>query len=723
MGKRKEPMTTGAAKVPIIMQLEALECGAACLAMVLAYYGKWIPLEQVRVDCGVSRDGSNAKNILRAARSYGLEVQAFRYEPDSLKEKGTYPCIIHWNFNHFVVLDGFKKNKAVLNDPARGRVEVSMKEFDISFTGVCLFLKPSSEFEPSGKQKSIWEYVKKQLKGAKTAVAFVVLTTVITSIVNIINPLFSNIFADRLLTGQNREWMCPFLVGLGLFCLVQLVAGWINAIYSLKLQGKLAITANARFMWHSLNLPMEFYSQRLAGDIVSRKESNEAIAQSLIDTLAPLALNSMMMIFYLVVMVRYSVFLTLIGLCGVVLNLFVSRIVAEKRVNINRVMMRDSGKLWAATVAGIDMIESIKSSGSEEGFFERWAGFQASVNTQKVKGNNINQYVGMIPTLVLQIVNVLVLGFGVFFILSGEFTVGMLLAFQGFLSAFIVPAKTVLEGSQKLQEMRVNMERIEDVMEYPEDVLSSKESELPEDCNKLSGRIELRNITFGYSRLAPPLIEDFSMVLEPGRKVAFIGPSGCGKSTISKLISGIYRPWSGEILFDGIPLEEINHDIFTSSVAVVDQDITLFEGSIGSNIKMWDDSIEDFEMILAARDAEILPDILKRDGGFEYHMLEGGRDFSGGQRQRMEIARVLAQDPTIMIMDEATSALDARTEFEVINSIQRRGITCVVVAHRLSTVRDCDEIIVLNCGKVVERGNHETLMSQQGLYASLVSNE
>ena len=713
----------GYVKVPVVMQMEALECGAASLAMILAYYKKWIPLEQVRVDCGVSRDGSNAKNILKAARNYGLKAQGFRYEPDTLKLKGSFPCIIHWNFNHFVVLNGFKKNKAMINDPARGKVEVSMDEFDGSFTGICLLFEPDNQFVATGKKKSIFDFMKKKLNGAKAAIAFVVLTTLITSLVNIINPVFSRIFMDRLLTAKNLEWLYPFLFGLIIFCTIRIIAEWINAIYSIKLEGKLAISSNVRYMWHVLRLPMEFYSQRMAGDIAARKNNNEGIAKSFIDTLAPLFLNMVMMFFYLIVMVRYSLILAVIGIAGVLCNLLFNQYITQKRMNIARVMSRDSGKLWSATVSGIEMIESIKSSGAEDGFFERWSGFQASVHTQKIKNTRVNQYLGYIPTLILQIVNVLILVVGIYFIIENQLTVGMLFAFQGFLSSFLLPAQSLLHSGQILQEMRVDMERVEDVLEYPTDVHFDDKSIGSLSYEKLKGKIELRNVTFGYSKLASPLIEDFNMILEPGKKIAFVGSSGCGKSTLSKLITGLYKPWSGEILFDGQPIETIDRHILTSSLAVVDQDITLFEDTISSNIKMWDNSIENFEMILAARDANIHSDILERENGFEYKMMEGGKDFSGGQRQRLEIARVLAQDPTIMIMDEATSALDAKTEFEVVESIQKRGITCIVIAHRLSTIRDCDEIVVLDHGRVVERGKHQDLYAANGLYTSLVSNE
>ncbi len=722
--KIKSPITKGVAKVPVVMQMEALECGAASLAMILAYYGKWIPLEQVRLDCGVSRDGSNAKNILRAARSYGLSAKGYRYEPEVLKKEGRFPCIIHWNFNHFVVLNGFRGNKAVLNDPAKGTYTVPMSTFDESFTGICLILEPNENFVPEGKPQSMLAYAKKRLVGAGAAIVFVILTAVITSLLGIITPAFSRIFLDRLLTGENPNWLMPFTFALAGISVVQLVVAWIQAVYSLRINGKLAMVGNTTFMWKVLRMPMEFFSQRMAGDIQSRQSSNAMIAGQLVNTFAPLALNAVMMSFYLIVMLRYSVILTLIGLASVLVNLILSSIISKKRINITRVQMRDAGKLAGTTVAGIEMIETIKASGAENGFFEKWAGYQASVNTNMVRFQRMNQLLGLLPTLVSSLCDTAVLMTGVFLAMKGEFTVGMIMAFQGFLSSFISPATTLISAGQTLQEMRTDMERIEDVMKYPTDVTfeNSDDSENIE-YDKLSGNIEIKNVTFGYSRLAEPLIKDFSMSLKSGSRVAFVGPSGCGKSTVSKLISGLYKPWSGEILFDGKPMSKIDRSVFTGSLAVVDQDIILFEDTIANNIKMWDNSIEDFEMIMAARDAQLHEDIMQREGGYQYKLTEGGKDFSGGQRQRMEIARVLAQDPTIIILDEATSALDAKTEYDVVKSIKDRGITCIVVAHRLSTIRDCDEIIVMDQGNVVERGTHEELMKNGGAYTQLVSNE
>ena len=726
-------MKSGVAKVPVIMQMEALECGAACLAMVMAYYDKWVPLAQVRKDCGVSRDGSKAINMLAAARSYGFKAGGYLFELEHLRKNATFPCIIHWEFNHFVVCNGFKGNKVYLNDPARGDYSVSMEAFDKSFTGVCLLIEPGPDFEPSGRPKSIAEYAQKSLKGAEAALAFVIVTTVISSLIGILTSGFSRVFLDELLTGEEPSWFVFFMVGLGILTLIQLVAAWIKAIYSLRLDGKMAVVGSSSYMWKVLRLPMEFFSQRMAGDIQQRKDSNAAIAGQIVTTLAPLAINTFMMVFYLVVMIRYSWLLTLVGVLSVFLQLLVSRIVSQRRINITRVMMRDAGKLSSATVSGIDMIETIKASGSENGFFEKWAGYQASVNTQTVRFARINQYLGIIPSVIASVFNVAVLILGVWLTMQGQFTSGMVMAFQGFLGSFMGPAQQLISAGQTLQEMRTNMERIEDVMEYPEDTMlaaqesrdqavAEGEAEEP-SYEKLNGSLVMKNVTFGYSRLEPPLIEGFDLELKRGQRVAFVGASGCGKSTLAKLISGLYQPWEGEILFDGRPISEIDRSVFTGSVAVVDQDIILFEDTIGANIRMWDNSIEDYEVILAARDAQIHDDIMQREGGYLYKITEGGKDFSGGQRQRLEIARVLAQDPSLVIMDEATSALDAKTEYDVVRSIMEREISCVVIAHRLSTIRDCDEIVVMDHGKVVERGTHDELMAKDGAYKLLVTAE
>ena len=716
-------------KVPQVMQMEALECGAACLTMILAYYGRWEPLEKVRERCGVSRDGSKASNILRAARSYGLAAEGAAGDANALREAAPFPCIIFWNFNHFVVLDGFKGKYAYINDPARGEVKVPIEEFEECFTGVVLLFEKTEAFQEGGKKPSTLRYAKERLAGMGAAIAFVMLTAALASLAGIANTSMSQVFIDRILSGANPEWLGPLMICLLIMAAVTGVVSILNAVYLVRIRGKIAVVSSSRFMRHLLHLPVGFYSQRMVGDLQKRQSSNETIAFTLVGQLAPVIVNVIMLILYLVVMLRYSVLLTAVGVATVAINALLARAVSKRRVNISRSATANAGKKYSTGVSGIEMIETIKAAGAENSFFERWSGYQALMNRDAVRTKRLNEYLGSLPALVSSLANITVLVLGIWLIVRGEFTPGMLLAFTGFLSSFMSPVNQLVGLGQTVQEMETQMERIEDVMGYEADVPEGCESpeeigELKEEFGreKLRGQVDLEGVSFGYSPLDNPLIEGFDLHVEPGQWVALVGPSGCGKSTIAKLVSGLYEPWEGSVSFDGMPIAEVPRPILRGSLAVVDQDIVVFDDTVSDNVKLWDDSIEDFEVILACRDAGVHEVIAGRDGGYSSRVLPGGRNFSGGQLQRLEIARVLARDPSIVILDEATSALDAKTEANVIRRIRDRGITCIVVAHRLSTIRDCDEIIVLDAGKVVERGTNDELLAADGAYAELVRN-
>lgn len=559
------------------------------------------------------------------------------------------------------------------------------------------------------------------MKGTGIAVNFVILTTTIISLLTAIQPVFNRIFLDRLLTGENPDWLWPFVSVFAVFASIIVLMNWINAIYGLKIQGKMSAVGSSSYLWKILRLPMQFFDQRLAGDLSERQATNASIAGLLVNTFGPLLINTAMMFFYLVIMVRHNLYLTLIGVGAIFVNMFVSALITNKRINIQRVQMRDQSKLTSSILSGIEMIETIKASGAEKGYFGRIAGYQASVNAQQMQYAKINQWLGMIPTLCTSLANLAVLGFGIKLVLDGEMTIGMVMAFQGFLSAFTTPATSLISASQSMQEMITQMERVDDVMSYPNDPCFAANKSLDQQ-EKLSGHVKMEHVTFGYSRFDPPLIEDFNMEIQAGQKIAFVGGSGCGKSTLVKLLTGLNQVWSGSIQFDGKDIGEIDRDVFVHSVSVVDQDIILFDDTIAHNISMWDSTMDDIDIANAAKDAQIHKDIMK-DGGYQTKILEGGRNMSGGQRQRLEIARALSQNPSICILDEATSALDAKTEHDVVQAITARGITCIVVAHRLSTIRDCDEIVVMDHGKVIERGKHEELMAQNGAYCQLVTNE
>ena len=684
-------------KVPVIMQMEASECGAACLAMILAYYGKWIPIEKIRTDCDVSRDGSTAKNILKAARSYGLAAKGYKLEPDALKEQGVFPCIIHWNLNHFVVLKGFKGDKVYLNDPAYGDYTVSAEVFDKSFTGICLMFDPSEVFVADGSRKSLAAFTKKRLKGDIKELILIILFSIIGVLCGIASSMLA-VFGE-----------------------------WLKAHYLMKIEGKMAIVGSSSYIWKLLHLPMSFFSQRMAGDIQKRQSENESAAFTLIQTIAPIFLSSVMMGVYLFIMLSYSVTLTLIVLLFVILNIGVTMIASKRRLNIIRIIMMEKGKLYSTLATGIDMIESLKASNVEMTWTEIWSRSLTAYNNSSIELTRLDVYLGSLTTLFTSTAKYMIIVFGALFVSRGSLTIGGLTAFLGLMALFLAPVNQIVESGQKLYEMRSQMERIDDVMEYTDDNTSDptneEDNEVTENAEKLRGNIKVKGLTFGYSRLKPPIISEIDFEVNVGKSIAIVGASGCGKSSVAKLIAGLYTPWSGEIMIDGKSISDIPKNIFTSSVAIVDQDVSLFEGSIAENIKMWDTSIEDFEMILSAKDAGIHEVIMDRNGEYNSKLTVRGENISGGQRQCVEIARALAADPTIMILDEATSALDANTEYKVINAIKNRGVTCIIIAHRLSTIRDCDEILVLDAGRIKERGTHDELIARGGLYKALVANE
>ena len=714
-------------KVPVIMQMEASECGAACLAMILAYYGKWIPIEKIRTDCDVSRDGSTAKNILKAARSYGLAAKGYKLEPDALKEQGVFPCIIHWNLNHFVVLKGFKGDKVYLNDPAYGDYTVSAEVFDKSFTGICLMFDPSEVFVADGSRKSLAAFTKKRLKGDIKELILIILFSIIGVLCGIASSMLGEYYADWIIGDEQTLRLMKFIGVFALLAVSAVFGEWLKAHYLMKIEGKMAIVGSSSYIWKLLHLPMSFFSQRMAGDIQKRQSENESAAFTLIQTIAPIFLSSVMMGVYLFIMLSYSVTLTLIVLLFVILNIGVTMIASKRRLNIIRIIMMEKGKLYSTLATGIDMIESLKASNVEMTWTEIWSRSLTAYNNSSIELTRLDVYLGSLTTLFTSTAKYMIIVFGALFVSRGSLTIGGLTAFLGLMALFLAPVNQIVESGQKLYEMRSQMERIDDVMEYTDDNTSDptneEDNEVTENAEKLRGNIKVKGLTFGYSRLKPPIISEIDFEVNVGKSIAIVGASGCGKSSVAKLIAGLYTPWSGEIMIDGKSISDIPKNIFTSSVAIVDQDVSLFEGSIAENIKMWDTSIEDFEMILSAKDAGIHEVIMDRNGEYNSKLTVRGENISGGQRQCVEIARALAADPTIMILDEATNALDANTEYKVINAIKNRGVTCIIIAHRLSTIRDCDEILVLDAGRIKERGTHDELIARGGLYKALVANE
>lgn len=709
--------------VPLTLQMEEMEGGAACLTMILTFYRKQVSLDQVRSACGISRDGIHPQDIVRAGSSFGLTCTERHCSAGELEGKGcTLPAILAWEKNQFVVLEGFSSGKACLIHPAKGRIRLPVDTFEKKYREVCIDCTPGKEFIADGERNDTVAFLKAVLKSDGGTMILVLLTGFAAAAGGIISPVFSRIFSDDILSGQRTSWYPVILYFFAAVIFYQLIAMVIHQTLLIRSTGKLAVQSNAAYMHHLLQLPLSFFSRRRTGDLANRQNTNDTIAETLIGQLAPLIMNILMLVFYLVVMVQYSTLLTGIGFAAIVLNLLVARRVGTIRREISATQYRSQANLDSATVSGIDMIESIKATGSETGYFERWSGFHASVVRAQVRFNETAKYLLTLPSLIQKISDCIVLVTGCWLIIEGRFTVGILIAFLQFLQALASPVNDLLEAGENLQEMGASLERIRDVMDYPKEVdfTGDYDGISFEGVKKLSGQVELNHITFGYSQYADPLIEDFSLNLTPGKRIALVGESGSGKSTIARLIAGLIEPWSGEILFDKKPVREIPRAVFRSSLTMVNQDIALFHDTMENNIRMWDSSIADYEVKLAARDAGIHDFVMSSNEGYRMMLEENGKNLSGGERQRVEIARALSADPSILIMDEATSALDARTEFEISKYVESRGITCIIVAHRLSTIRDCDEIIVLREGKVVERGTHDALIARGGYYRELI---
>lgn len=715
--------TARRAGAPAILQMEAVECGAASLAMILAYYGKFVPLEQLRVDCGVSRDGSKASNIVKAARKHGLVARGLRKEPADLRTM-RLPLIAFWNFNHFVVVDGFDGDAVLLNDPAMGRRRIDPEEFDQSFTGIVLAFEPGPGFAPSGRRRSLVDALRRRLAGSGAALLFLVLAGLALVLPGMVIPVFTSVFIDRVLVGGLTGWEGP-LVG-GMLATALLVAGltWLQKHYLLKLETRISLSTSARFFWHVLRLPVAFYQQRSAGDIGARVGIADRVANILSEDVVAGVLGVVTAAFFAAIMMFYDVTMSLltIGIAGI--NVLVLRWVSEKRVELNQKMAIDRGKVIGTSMNGLMLIETLKSSGAESDFFSRWAGYQARLTNSTQEMSRTSIALDLLPKFLTATNAALVLGIGGARVMAGDMTIGMLVAFQALVASFVTPVNALVALGGKIQGFQGDMDRLDDVMDQPsEDIAKSERAGEALRAAKLEGHLELRNVTFGYSRLEAPLLENFSMTLKPGQRIALVGGSGCGKSTISKLVVGLHEPWEGEVLFDGKPRAAWPRRQLLNSMAAVDQDIALFSGTIRDNLSMWDDTVSQTVMVAAAKDACVHDVISARPGGYDSLVAEGGANFSGGQRQRLEIARALTSNPRLLVLDEATSALDPLTEKTVDANLRRRGCSCLVVAHRLSAVRDCDEIIVLDKGKVVERGTHQALLESNGKYARLIANE
>ena len=714
-------------KVPTILQMEATECGAASLAMILAHYGLWIPLEKLRAECGVNRDGSKASCVIRAARNRNCEANGYRWTTNDilkLESEKIFPLIIHWEFNHFVVLEGIKNGKAYLNDPAMGRRTVPLEEFRTSYTGVSLHITPNENFQKEGRRYNVYKDMFHKLMEDRWAMTFILILELCAIIPGLASPVMSQIFLDDILTRKHPEWMTNFCIAMTLSFIVSGIITWLRAVVLTLWQRKLTLSDSSRYFWHLLKLPMQFFHQRYAAEVAGRVAFNESIAGVLSGPAATAALDLFVAFFYLLLLLQYNVTLTIIGVCFMSVEIILFLAMRRHLTDLNMRIQQDAGKAYGVAMNGLRMIETIKANGDESDFFTKWAGYQTKVLTASQETALWSLSVTILPTLLSGVNGALIMTIGGFSIMEGAMTAGMFMAFQHLMGSFTAPVNALVGLGSTLQTTEMQMQRLNDVRCYEVDRLNfpteEEEAQQSYPRDRLSGDLRMEDISFGYSPLEKPLISDFNLHARPGEWIAIVGASGSGKSTIAKVITGLYEEWGGTLSFDGVSRRKLPRKVILSSLAAVDQDIFLISGTVAENISLFDNTVRRSEIVQAAKDACIHDDIMKLSGGYEALVSEGGLNFSGGQRQRLEIARALALNPSILILDEATSALDPITEKIVLENIRHRGCTCIIVAHRLSTIRDCDEIIVLSNGKIVERGVHREMMKHDGPYRHLI---
>lgn len=709
-------------RTPTVLQMEAVECGAASLAMVLGHYGRHVPLEELRIACGVSRDGSRASNLLKAARGYGLQAKGMQMETAALTEVRA-PAVLFWEFNHYVVYDGMGRRlgrRGVhVNDPDKGRRFVPLEDFDTSFTGVVLTFEPGQDFHRGGRRPGVLGALPARLRGTSGTMLAALVASLLLVAVGAALPALSRTYIDLFLIGDQTSLLGTLFASMA--AMVALTAALTAVQQSNLLRGRIisSTLGSARFLRHLLRLPVTFFTQRNPADLVQRLQSNDAVAETLARDLAAAAVDGVVVVLYALLMWTYDPQLTVLGVGIALLNAVAMRVVTRLRATRTQKLRADSARLTNTSYTGLQLIETMKATGGENGYFRRWAGQHAATLEEQQRLGVPSAWLSVVAPTLATLNSALILWIGGLRAVEGHISIGLLVAFQSLVVRFTAPITRLNGVAGRIQDFAADVVRLKDVENFPVDSLYAR-PESGASTRRLKGHVTLEDVTFGYSPLDKPLLSGFSLSVAPGRQVALVGGSGSGKSTVSRLIAGLYSPWEGTIRIDGQRLEDIPRGSLAASVSFVDQDVFLFEGTVRDNVALWDPSIPDGDVEAALRDACLYEVVARRPGGVHSHVEQDGRNFSGGQRQRLEIARALVRRPSVLVLDEVTSALDAETEQVIIDNLRRRGCACVVIAHRLSTVRDSDEIVVLDHGTVVERGRHEELIAAGGAYAALV---
>lgn len=710
-------------KTPTIIQMEITECGAVSLAIILGYYGKYTSLEELRGECGVSRDGSKASHILKAAEKYGLKGKGYRYSLEELQEIDL-PAILFWGFNHFLVLEGFGKNKVFLNDPAVGPRSVTYEELDEHFTGIALVFHPTQAFHKSGSPFSIWRELIRRLRPVATSLFYLFLAGVCLLLPGLAFPAFIRVFVDHILVSHVIQWPFAFLGGMLLVILTTCILKSLQQFYLNRLGTRLSLQFSSEFLWHILRLPLSFYAQRFSGEIAYRATSNDQAAQIMTSALATTCVDLLLILFYGIILFQYSVPIGFVAIGAGLVNLGMMLCIQRSRKDAYARLQQETGKSISCCIETIQQIQMIKSMAGESNAFSRFMGYYANYINANQEIEKKDALLSTCPALLQGMAIALLLSIGSFEVMRGTLTVGMLIALQTLMLTFLAPVSRFVNFGQTIQYLTINFMRLNDVLKSPIDSIYSIKRESHVEV-KLSGQLEFRNVMFRYNPLGPPVIENLSFSLKPGMRLAIVGPSGSGKSTVAKLASGLLKPSQGEILYDGKPRNEIASELFCRSLASVDEEIFFFAGTVKENLTFWNLGAITEEMLTrACHDACIHEALLARDPlGYEAHVIEMGRNLSGGERQRLEIARALLFSPTLLILDEATRNLDSEVEEKVIENIRKRGAACLVIAHRLNSIQNCDEILVLDQGKLVQRGTHQVLREAPGLYRELLQGE